>query len=329
MNHLIQRAKQVAFGAVIVGIQSFAQAHAQSQPVTLVIDIDNGVTYREDVFEASKFATDPGPTNPIPSKPFVQVISMGDIVTVNGKPAKGLWMFTGIGMNFNPDAAPGQTIADVIEGGFADCKIEILQADGTFVGKLSDGGLGSSHVLTGGTGAFLGARGQQTMGLPSPTPRPFRAASFSEGPANRRILGGGTSRQIIYLYPMARPEIEVTPNGPSVFHGNDFSLVTQAKPAHAGEVLIVRAAGLGPTRPNLEPPGSRAFSADPLEEVNSPVEMTLNGNNAQVVNKFGWPGETGLYRVDFQVPNNATPGIAAIQLTVAWIPGSAVKIPIR
>jgi uncharacterized protein (TIGR03437 family) len=109
----------------------------------------------------------------------------------------------------------------------------------------------------------------------------------------------------------------------------DFSAVTNARPARAGETLIIRATGLGPVRPNLDPPGVKPFTSDPLQEVNSPVEVTVNGRDAGVLNKVGWPGERNVYRVDFQVPPETPPGTAKLRLTAAWIPGSEVSFPIQ
>ncbi len=47
----------------------------------------------------------------------------------------------------------------------------------------------------------------------------------------------------------------VTADGPAVFRAAGFSPVNAARPARAGEVLVVRARNLGPTRPDLLPPG--------------------------------------------------------------------------
>jgi uncharacterized protein (TIGR03437 family) len=112
-------------------------------------------------------------------------------------------------------------------------------------------------------------------------------------------------------------------------HGADFSPVTAAKPARAGETLILRAKGLGPTRPNLVPPGHVTFGSDPVEEVNSPVEVTVGGKGAELLNKIGWPGTYDLYRVDVRVPAGIAPGMAALQLTAAWIKGPEVNIPVQ
>jgi uncharacterized protein (TIGR03437 family) len=150
-------------------------------------------------------------------------------------------------------------------------------------------------------------------------PNPPRAASVAEDPANRRTNGGGKIQYYLHVIPMSRPEIATTGTGPAVFHA-DFSPVTAAKPAQAGEVLIVRAMGLDP---------GQAFPSDAQVAVNSPVEITMNGQSAKVINAIGWPGLVDTYRIDFQVPAGATRGTAAIQVKAAWIPSAPVSISIQ
>ena len=90
--------------------------------------------------------------------------------------------------------------------------------------------LEANHVVAGGTGAFVGVRGQgASVVLPGNTGP--RIASITEDPARRRIHGGGSVHFVYQLIPMTRPEIAATPNGPAVTHSNDFSLVTASKPA--------------------------------------------------------------------------------------------------
>ena len=113
---------------------------------------------------------------------------------------------------------------------------------------------------------------------------------------------------------------------PAAFHA-DLSPVTGAKPAKAGEALIVKATGLGPTRPGVDP--GQPFPTDALEEVNSPLEVIVNGKSAVVINKFGWPGLVDTYRVDFRVPDGTAPGMAAVESSAAWIAGPAVRIPVQ
>jgi uncharacterized protein (TIGR03437 family) len=64
-------------------------------------------------------------------------------------------------------------------------------------------------------------------------------------------------------------------------------------------------------------------------DVNSPVDITVNGKPASVVNKIGWPTMTNVYRVDFVVPAGTAPGMASVVPAVAWINGQEAKIPVR
>jgi len=121
-------------------------------------------------------------------------------------------------------------------------------------------------------------------------------------PENRRINGGGTVRQVLEIIPMILPQILADASGSMITHA-DFSRVTTAKPAKAGEVLIVKATGLGPTVPGVGP--GQPFPLDTVQPVNSPV------------------------RVDFRMPAGAASGTAAIQLTAAWIPSATVSIPVQ
>jgi hypothetical protein len=73
----------------------------------------------------------------------------------------------------------------------------------------------------------------------------------------------------------------------------------------------------------------KPFGANPFDEVNSPLEVAVNGTEQESLSKIGWPGETDVYWVSFQVPNSIQPGVATVQVIAAWIPGNEVKIPVQ
>jgi hypothetical protein len=303
-------------------------------PVILRIEYENGVRYVADTVDIPALATIPTPVSQaIPT--FATYVLLADIVAVNGKPAKGLFLTRQVVVNLTPNPSPGQAIADVVRTNYLDRVFEILQADGTPIGSIMSSGFDagppppgaptvttvSNFAVTGGTGAFLGVRGQ-AEGVPLIVVN--RNASVREDPAQRRVNGGGKGVAFLHLIPISRPEVLATAGGPAVFHA-DFSPVTTVKPAKAGEVLIMRATGLGPTRPGIDP--GQPFPLDATQEVNSPVDVTVNGKAAAVINKIGWPGLVDTYRIDFQVPEGTAAGMAAIQLTASWIAGAAVNIP--
>ena len=71
------------------------------------------------------------------------------------------------------------------------------------------------------------------------------------------------------------------------------------------------------------------YPENPLADVNSDVEVTINGVAAEVSNKVGWPGEVGVYRLDFRLPGGISKGLASLQLTAVWTPSEEVEIPVR
>ena len=305
---------------------------AQVPPLTMLeIDLENRVNYVTDVFDVTKFATDLLKA-PTAARNFTTGIRLGDIVAVNGRPAKGTHVARFQNVNLNTAPTPGQAIADTTAVFIWEQTYQILQPDGTLIGSIMAAGLGGGpsesaagdNTILGGTGAFIGVRGQSSRAPQLSAPR---NASVTEDPANRRRNGGGTARVLLQLIPLSRPEIITTQSGPAIAHSNDFSLVTAARPARPGESLSLFATGLGPTRPGVDP--GKPFPANPLAVVNSPVEVTVNGKPAEVTAAVGYPGAVNGYQVNFRLPADAASGLATIQLSAAWITGPEVRVAVQ
>jgi hypothetical protein len=314
--------------------------------VQLRIDIEKTVNYYGDTADYSKFAVDPGPKGVAPSSNFSGGVSLADIVAVNGERVKGTAFGQQVTVVSRPNAAPGQAIADVFSGGPVEWILEIQSATDTAldemgrpfsIGTIVVRGLsgdarpagvpivgGGNFTVIGGTGAFVGARGQAVF---SPPTAPSRAASYGEDPSNRRNLAGGTFSFWVNLIPMTRPEILVTPNGPAVVHSSNNSMVNAAAPAQAGELLTLYATGCGPTKPALDP--GQQFQSSPMSRVQSPLRLTVNGVSAEVLYAGGYPGTDDTYQINFRMPPNVTPGSTTLQLISAWIPGKEVPITVR
>jgi uncharacterized protein (TIGR03437 family) len=314
---------------------------AQAPPTTILeIDVENPVQYFEDTPDLSKFATDPNATTAFPPRNFAWTMYIGDIVAVNGQPAKGTVTRNLRQVFLNTAPSPGQAIADAVRNAVTADTFEILKSDGTPIGTMVSYGLtvGSpplgaplsitqgSFAIIGGTGAFLGARGQFGQAV-TPQTIPQRQASMTEDPTYRRRNGGGRIKFVLQVIPMSTPQIVATAGGPAVTHSSDFSLVTASKPAAAGEILSVFATGLGPTKPGVDP--GKPFPTSPLAAVNSPVDVTVNGKPAEVTAAVGYPGTADGYQVNFRVPSDAAKGPATVQIGAAWIAGPAVSIVIQ
>src|SRR5216683_463670 len=74
------------------------------------------------------FATDPNLTT-VASVPrnFAFVMAVGDIVAVNGKPAKGTLVVRQQAISLSPTPSPGQGVADVVRTAVSDYHLEIQQ----------------------------------------------------------------------------------------------------------------------------------------------------------------------------------------------------------
>ena len=133
---MIREAKPLTL-TVLLGAVYCNLALGQSTQTTLLrIDIANYVPYTYDAFDIQKFATAPVLT-PLPStgRAFQFFIFIGDIVAVNGKPAKGLWTARATTFFFEPNAVPGHSTADLTRGNVIDMYWEISQVDGTPIGE--------------------------------------------------------------------------------------------------------------------------------------------------------------------------------------------------
>ncbi len=313
---------------------------AQAPVTMLQIETDNNVRYIYDTADWSTFATVSNPIS-LTFPTFATWVTEADIVAVNGKPAKGIYLTRQVAINLAQAPPAGQGIADLVATNIVDRILVFLQPNGTPIGSIMmlglDGGTPppgapaisrqGNFAIVGGTGAYLGMRGQFESGPTIPGAVATRSASVREDPAKRRINGGGRAIFLLHLIPMSRPEITITPNGPAVVHAGDFSQITAAKPAAQGEILSLFATGLGPTRQVLDP--GQPFPASPLQTVNSPVEVTVNGKPAEVLSAVGYPGAVDGYQVNFRLPTDTARGIATIQLSAAWIAGAEVKIAVQ
>jgi hypothetical protein len=339
----ILRLWNVTFAATVCTAVLSQPCLAQVPPASVLrVDTANVVLYFEDTGDLSKFTTDPNVTAPmLPGKIFNRAIAIADIQAVNGQSVMGTHTRTATNLNLRPVPTPGQAIADTVRNQAADISFEFLKNDGTSIGTIIASGFAGgasppgspskvtvgNFVVTGGTGAFLGVRGQVGWEDPPPGISIQRSASMTEDPANRRRNGGGTQRWVIHLIPMERPEIAMLPAGPAIAHSGDFSLVTASKPAAAGEILSLFATGLGPVTSGGDP--GQPFLSSPVAIVNSPVEVTVNGKATEVLAAVGFPGAVDGYQVNFRVPPNTAKGTASIQVSAAWISGASVSIPVQ
>ena len=327
-------------GLAACGIAAIAQTMS---PVVIEIAAPNCVNYVIDTADISKYGTVATATTATPRQ-FGSFTHICDITHVNGQPVTGVLQGQNQSFSLSPVAAPGSGagIADFAGAGkMATIVASIADANGNTVGDIflvvAGAGVGGGPapglqpgvfghgMIRGGTGPFIGARGQWGAN-PALSVLALPFASVTEDTAIRRTRGGtlGKYHLVLQLIPNEYPAVMTTANGLAVFH-SDFSPVTALKPATAGETLVVAATGLG-TVAGVSI--GQQFPADPPRSVSGPVAVILNGKPAAAINAIGWPGTNNTYRVDFQVPAG-TKGPSSLQISSSWISGPPVTINIE
>ncbi len=308
---------------------------SQTFTTTLRIDVQNVVEYQADIADPQQFAISPNATIGMTPKNFGAATILGDVVAVNGQPVKGTYVGRSRGIQASPAPYGSGAITDITRVALREQAFEILKTDGTPIGTLFTTGLSGgpappgapssekgNAAIVGGTGAYLGARGQINV-----MTGPGRIASVAENPINRRVIGGSALSFYVQIIPMFVPQIVITDDGPQITH-LDYTFVTPSNPASPGEVLIVYATGLGPVT-GVDP--GTPYPSDPAASVNSPVAVTVDGEPAEVLAAIGYPGAVDAYQINIRVPLDVPTGKgkAIIQLSSAWILGSPLLFDFR
>ena len=184
---------------LLAGLHSTRLLGQATTPTILEVDIENFVEYQGDINDLSKFQTNPGIAPSAGIKTFIPTMNIGDIVAVNGQPAKGTFVGHPMALAMSPDPSPGRAIADTTRTSVGYRIFEILKADGTPIGTIMVLGLngaprgqisGQNFAIVGGTGAFRSAR---PAGWADKLHRRFPRAASILGSRNRRRNGEAES----------------------------------------------------------------------------------------------------------------------------------------
>jgi uncharacterized protein (TIGR03437 family) len=151
------------------------------------------------------------------------------------------------------------------------------------------------------------------------------------GPTKVRVVSEG----------ITGPEVVVSlvDSAPALFAGpNEFALATDAAgklltadaPAHAGDIIVIYATGLGRTT-TLLVTGNIPHYAAQMAALNS-LKITLAGKTVDpMLIKYAGitPGYAGLYQINLEVPANTDPDPVIEVAAGAVVPASGLKLPIR
>jgi uncharacterized protein (TIGR03437 family) len=98
-----------------------------------------------------------------------------------------------------------------------------------------------------------------------------------------------------------------------IVHGVGNGLISSTSPAHAGEIVVIYATGLGAVNTPVAS-GSAASGGDPTTAT---VTVTIGGQNAPVQYAGLTPGDVGLYQINVIVPTFAAAQSAPVLVTVS------------
>jgi uncharacterized protein (TIGR03437 family) len=110
-------------------------------------------------------------------------------------------------------------------------------------------------------------------------------------------------------------------------HGADNSLVTAAKPARAGEVVVLYCTGLGAVTPGGVT-GALA-SGTALSTTNIKPTVTVGGAAANIAFSGLAPALVGLYQINLTVPPGTPSGSADVVVSANGVSSNTAKLPVQ
>ncbi|HXA51358.1 MAG TPA: CHRD domain-containing protein [Candidatus Acidoferrum sp.] len=189
---------------------------------------------------------------------------------------------------------------------------------GGWTGRQLPASLNGSTVRIAGKAAPLiyVSPGQINAQVPFDAPAGVQTLSVDNG-------SGASADYSVVVAPTA-PAIFFYPTA-AVLKNANYSLITAANPARAGDTLLVFCTGLGQSTP---PVATGQLVASDAVARTATVTATLGGRPATVVYSIVSPGFTGLYQVAVTVPAGVT-GPAILQLQMGTVSSNQVTINIQ
>ena len=137
---------------------------------------------------------------------------------------------------------------------------------------------------------------------------------------------GGTSPVATFQVAPTAPYILLGGNGAALIQNADYSLNSAAKPAHAGDTVMVYLIGIGAVDNTVatgQPAGNMV-----LAHAKAPSSATIGGQSAPVLFLGLTPGFVGLAQANLTVPSLAT-GSYDLIVTVGGVASNTVKLYVQ
>jgi uncharacterized protein (TIGR03437 family) len=120
------------------------------------------------------------------------------------------------------------------------------------------------------------------------------------------------------------PGVVAFSDGSLVAQHSDFTLVDSSNPAKPGEALVIYLVGMGATNQPV-PAGARS-PFNPPAQVISGIQLTVDGQPADVRFAGLTPDGVGLYQINFVVPANAGSGNLDVDIAQEGVHANATKL---
>lgn len=164
------------------------------------------------------------------------------------------------------------------------------------------------------------------------SPAQINAQAAADTPLGPQLLavnnGNAPGNAVSVNVAAAAPNIFFYPDtGAGVVLKNaDFTLVSPANPAAAGDIVLIYATGLGQTVPAVH---TGMLVPDSPFSNTAPVTAVAGGQNAEVVYSIASPGFAGLYQVAVRIPGGLAPGDASLTIKMGEAESNAVTLAVR
>lgn len=135
-----------------------------------------------------------------------------------------------------------------------------------------------------------------------------------------------------YTTPLPIQAVTVAPGVASFSDGHviaqhsDYSLVSSASPAKAGEPLVVYLAGMGATDTSVAT--GAAAPSGPLANVSTPAKVLVDGQQANIIFAGLTPQAVGLYQINFTVPAGVHAGDVTLEISQGSTAANKTLLPV-
>jgi uncharacterized protein (TIGR03437 family) len=241
-------------------------------------------------------------------------VQVGGRLSTNSTPAPSL-VNAGVLNNLNP----------VIGGGLAPGTVVQVYGDNLATAPLSASAVPLPIVLQGVEAVIGGisapiyfiSKNQLTVQIPS---------SLAPNQTYSAVLAVNNQLSLPQLLDLVSysPGTAAFLDGRLVAQHQDYTLVDSSNPARPGEPLVIYLVGMGSTNPPVTSGTGSPFS--PPAEISSRVQVTVDGQAADVRFAGLTPGGVGLYQINFLVPSTARSGSLDVEIVEEGVKANTSKL---